>query len=495
MTNTNQSTIEQHLPRKKKSYSGFMAFSFVMMVILSIVALLPLISHDFFPFLRIGEEIIKTGHIPSTEFMTYTRFGNPAVYSYWLSSLFLLAIYKLGGVFFVKIISILCVGGLFTLLWFCLRELKIGTFTSALVLIFIAFDGSLYFYMRPEILTYLLFGIEILIMIRWQKGGERHLWVLPILALLWVNIHGSFIIFFLILFPALIFGSGNRKQLAIFTGISLLSTLFNFYGFELWTNMFSMVNNQSIGLIPREWKPPVNQGWQLNLFFIKLLVTPVLVAISKPKIKIIYWLWYLGFGWMALTAYRYIIWFLPFEALLLSMLIDPFLKKQVVNSNRFQNRNINVVLSVLMLLFPIALLPGVRNKWWPQSPQAFYHATPLEAAIWIKENPQLPDNLWSDFIYSTYLTYEIPQRKVFMSNRLEDFSIDLIEENFQIDRAAYNWQSLLEKYNINMVMPSINNQPDLIKALSYSPEWIEIYRDQQAVIFLRHEQLDNLIIY
>jgi len=491
MTSPNQSTNEQHLPRKGFSTSEFLAFSSAMMIILSIVAMLPLIPNDFFPFLRIGEEIIKTGHIPTTEFMTYTKFGNPADYPYWLSSLFFLGVYKLGGATLTVIISMLCIGGYYSLLWLCLRELKAGLITSGILLILVVLNGALFFTMRPQVLAYPLFGLATLIIIRWQKGEDRHLWVLPLIALLWANIHGSFVVLFFILFPALIFGSGNRKRLVLFTIISLLSTLVNYYGFGVWTNIFSMVNNQSIQLYITEWKPPVNQGWQLNLFFLGFLLIPVLTAMAKPKIKITYWIWYLGFGWMALTSVRYMIWFLPFEALLLSMLIDPFFKKLLGNSRRFQNRTLNVVIGVCFLIFPLTLLPGIRNHWLPQSPPALDDITPVEAAVWLKENPQLPDNWWSDFNFATYFTYELPQRKMFMSNRIQDLSIDLIEDNYQISQAIYNWGSLLEKYDINVVIPGIQQQPDLIKVLSSSPDWREIYRDRQAVIFLRDQPPDN----
>jgi hypothetical protein len=490
MQSPNQSTNEQHLHRKKFSTLEFLLFSSAMMLILSIVALLPLVPIDFFPFLRIGEEIIKTGRIPTTEFITFTQFGNPAVYPYWLSSLFLLGAYKLGGVTLTAIISIICIGGFYSILWLCLRELKTGLITSALIFTFVALVGTLFFTMRPQILVYPLFGLTILIINRWQKGENHHLWALPLIALLWTNFHGSFIVLFFILFPALIFGSGNRNRLTLFTFISLLSTLVNYYGFEVWTNVFSMVNNQSIRLYMTEWKPPVNQGWQFNLFFLGFLLIPVLTALAKPKIKTIYWIWYLGFGWMALTSARYIIWFLPFEALLLSLLVDPFFKKHLGKSSGSQNRTLNLVIGVCCLIFPLTLLPSIRNHWLRQSPPVFEDTVPLEATIWLKENPQLPDNLWSDFDFTSYFSYELPQRKMFMSNRIEDLSIDLIEDNYQIDQATYNWQSLLEKYNINLVIPSIQQQPDLIKALSSSPNWREIYRDQQALIFLRSQPLD-----
>ena len=491
MTSPNRSTNDQHLPRKEFLTSEFLAFSFVMMVILSIVALLPLTPNDFFPFLRIGAEIIKTGHIPTTEFMTFTQFGKPADYPYWLSSLFLLGVYKLGGVTLTAIISMLCIGGYYTLLWLCLRELKTGLITSVFILIPFALIGALFFSTRPQILAYPLFGLAILFIIRWQKGEDRHLWALPLISLLWANLHGSFIVLFFILFPALIFGSENRKRLALFTFISLLSTLVNYYGIEVWTNVFSMVNNQSIRLYITEWKPPINKGWQLNLFFLGFLLIPVLTSAAKQKIKAIYWIWYLGFGWMALTSVRYIIWFLPFEALLLSILINPFFEKILGNSNRFQNRTLNTVIGVCFLIFPLALLPGIRDHWMQQSAPELDEMIPEEATLWLNENPQLPDNLWCDFNYASYFTYELPQRKMFMSNRIEDLSTDLIEDYNQIGWAIYNWQSLLDEYNINMVMPSVKQQPDLIKVLSSAPDWKVIYRDQQAVIFLRNQPLDK----
>ncbi|MBN2088391.1 hypothetical protein JW964_02210 [candidate division KSB1 bacterium] len=486
MTSPNQSINKQNLPHKKFFHSEFLAFSVAMMVILSIVALLPLIPNDFFPFLRIGDEIIRTGHIPTTEFMTFTQFGKPADYFYWLFSLMFFEIYELGGVTLTAVFSMLCIGGYYSLLWLCLRELKTGLIPTILILMLIAQVGALFFPMRPQLLAYPLFGFALLVIIRWQKGENRFLWLLPLIALLWANIHGSFIVFFFVLFPALIFGSGNRKRLALFTFISLISTLVNYYGFKVWTNIFSMVNNQSIRIYIDEWKPPVNQGWQLNLFFLGFLLIPVLTAFAKPKIKIVCWIWYLGFGWMALTSVRYLIWFLPFEALLLSMLINPFFDKLLGNSSRFKNRTLNVVIGVCFLILPLTLLPGVREHWLQQSPPVFDDTIPRDATIWLKENPQLPDNLWCDFNYASYFTYELPQRKMFMSNRVEDLSIDLIEDYNHISQATYNWQSLLEKYDINMVIPSVQEQPDLIEALSSAPDWKEIYRDQQAVIFLRN---------
>ncbi|MRS02470.1 hypothetical protein EG832_04470 [bacterium] len=474
--------IQDEKPRGK---AEFLIFALVMMLMLTIAVLLPLFPNDFWPYVRIGEEIFTSGHIPTTEFMTYTRYGEPAVYLYWLPSLIFWGVSKMGGVTLVGILTALCVGGFYTLLWFCLRELKVGALTSALVLILTGLVGVNFWATRPQLLTYPLFGLALLAVLRWQLKKDRLIWFLPLIAMLWANLHGSFIVLFFLLGPALIFGSGNRKKLLLVALLSLVDTCINYYGFSLWTGMFSMVNNQAIRLYSLEWASPTNDGWQANLFFAMLLAIPVLTAFIKPKINFLYWIWFAGFGWMALSTVRYGVWFLPVEALLLGMILSPLFARHLEGKDRFQNLAFNRVLGILLLFFPLTLLPGLRANWWQQAPSIFSATTPVEAVKWLKANPHYPDNLWSDFTYSTYLTSALPERKLFMTNRFEDFPIEQFEDNKHIAKADYDWQALLDEYGVNLLMPSTEYQPDLIAAALASPVWKEVYRDGQTVIFTR----------
>ena len=271
----------------------------------------------------------------------------------------------------------------------------------------------------------------------------------------------------------------------IFSSIALITTFLNYYSFNIWLYVFRMVNSAVIQLHISEWQPPVNQGWQMNLFFGGLLIIPVLGMIFKPKIKMVYWVWFLGFGWMALTSIRYLIWFLPFYALILSKSIDPLIKRINVKTERFQNRSLNILFGIALLLFPMTLLPGVRQQWLNNPSPIHNHLTPVEATQWLKQNPQLPDNIWSDFNYATYFTYELPQRKLYMSNRIQDVTDDLLADYVQITNAVYNWPQLLEKYQVNTLVLDIENQPNLIEAIQSSMKWDEMYRDQKSIIFTR----------
>ncbi len=138
-----------------------------------------------------------------------------------------------------------------------------------------------------------------------------------------------------------------------------------------------------------------------------------------------------------------------------------------------------------MLCFPLALMPGIRNFWWQQAPPIYNYLTPIDATRWIQQHPQLPGEMWSDFSYSTYLTYALPERKVFMTNRFEDFPAEQIIDERHISQAYDDWEFLMKKYSINLIVASTTTQPDLIAAASSSSDWDEVYRDKQTVLFVR----------
>ncbi|MBP7091570.1 MAG: hypothetical protein KBA59_01600, partial [Anaerolineaceae bacterium] len=90
--------ITSHNPKNKVLSSASFLMLIGLMLMGMLTAIQPLQPNDFFPYVRIGEEIVKTRSIPATEFMTYTQYGKPVEYQYWLPSVILWGISKAGGV-------------------------------------------------------------------------------------------------------------------------------------------------------------------------------------------------------------------------------------------------------------------------------------------------------------------------------------------------------------------------------------------------------------
>lgn len=473
------------LPIKtRSSLTGFMLLSLVLAAIFIVVVLMPLEPSDYWTYLRIGDQIMTTKTIPTTEFMTYTSGGQPATYSYWLASLLMLGIYKAGGLTLTALVMGLCVVALYTFVWLCLRELKLGPVSASLVVLITALMGSNNWSTRPQNFALPLFGLMLLILLKWQHQRNKMLWLLPIVSVLWVNLHGSFILLFVILFSALIFGSGSRKALSLAILVSLAATLINPYGFQLWSNTAAMIGNYLIKTYSNEWQPPMNQGWQLNLFFGSLLVTALAAAFSKVRVNLLWWVLFLGFGWMALSSIRYVLWFSVVEALLLAQLTAPWLERYLDRRTFFPQQTFNLILGILILVLPLAFLPGIRQQWWTQAPDSLTDTTPVQAVEWISAHPELPEHIWANWVASIYMSYALPERPVWITNRIEDFDEQIFLDNKRLMRASYDWQRILEGYGVNVLMLDLAYEKPLITAVTSASGWSEVYRDERQVIFL-----------
>ena len=472
-------------PARQNSYSGFLILSLVLAVIFIIVVLMPLEPSDYWTYLRIGQEIIRIHALPSTEFMTFTSGGHPAVFSYWLPSLALLGIYKLGGLTLTALIMGVCVVLCYVFFWLCLRNLKLGSISSGLVLLLVALMGSNNWSTRPQNFVLPLFGASLYLLVRWFRGQDRELWLFPLISVLWVNLHGSFILLFVLLFSALIFGGGDRKKLLWITLASAAATLMNPYGFGLWKNTLGMIGNPMINKYSYEWQPPANNGWQLNLFFATLLIIALAAAFSKVRLKPIWWVWFLGFGWMALSSIRYVIWFSMVSVLLLAQLALPWLDRFVDRKPVLQQKLFNLILGVLILVFPLSCLPGIRQLWWTQAPANVTDTTPVKAVEWMKSQPNLPEQVWANWAASIYMSYALPEHKVWITNRIEDFDEQIFVDNRKLMSGSYDWQAILDKYGVKtLLLDRANNKP-LIKAVNSSNDWKQVYQDDLMSIYER----------
>ena len=70
----------------------------VLLVILSIAYLLPVDPNDYWWYMRIGRETLKTGAVPVVDSLSYTQSGQPVIYHSWLSAVLLAKIFQLGGI-------------------------------------------------------------------------------------------------------------------------------------------------------------------------------------------------------------------------------------------------------------------------------------------------------------------------------------------------------------------------------------------------------------
>ncbi len=465
----------------------FLWLSIALLFLLPIAFFLSIPPHDYWWYVRLGRDIMETGIVPRVDTFSYTYPGRPIYYQPWLSAVTFWLAYSLGGATLTFLLRSVSIGIAYALIWTLMRAAGTEPRIATLLTIIMGLSSSMNWSMRPQILAYPLFALMLWILWHWQNGRAKFIWLLPLATLLWANLHGSFVLAFVLMGSALIFSEGNRKQLAIWLGISLVVTVFNPRGIFVWKFVPDMLNSASDQLYATEWRPPVNTGWQMNIFFAWLLLFIPLAAFSPRRLSRLDWIWFLGFGWLATSGLRYVIWFMFIMAVYTGTLLTELIKRFVQQpAAAISKPALNYILGITLLLLPLMMLPGIRESWWKDSPPPYHlPSTPIAATEWLKTYPDLPGPLFAEYTFGSYLTFALPSRLLWIDNRFNAYPPEHWEKYQTISSAKYNWELLLNKDKINLLLLSLHTQTLLVQAVETSDQWCEKYRDKDAVIFSR----------
>ncbi len=97
--------------------------------------------------------------------------------------------------------------------------------------------------------------------------------------------------------------------------------------------------------------------------------------------------------------------------------------------------------------------------------------------------------MFAEYTFSSYLTFALSSRPVWIDNRFHVYPPEHWEKYLAISSAKPQWENLLEKDKINLLMLSLHSQPTLVEVVEESNQWCEQYRDKYAVIFSRCEPI------
>jgi hypothetical protein len=444
---------------------------------------------DYWWYLRLGKDIVSGGIIPNVDTYSYTHAGEPIINLTWLSAVFLWLTYSSGGITFTFLLRGLLIGLTYGLLWILIRQCGLGVRIASLLVIAAGLSGSNNWSLRPQMFILPIFVLTLLILWEWQYGHKKIVWVLPIISVLWANLHGSFLLIFILVIPAILFGKGVRKTLIVWTFAAFLTTFINPYGYNLWTSVLrSLISPHSLNL-STEWFPPTNQGWQMNIFFGWLLLLIPLASISTKKLGVVEWLWLLGLGWLSLSGLRFVIWELFIFTLCTAQLLTGVNVQWIEYSNMPKSSIKNFLIGLLILTLSLIALPGLREKFGVMEPSPINPDTPIAAATWLADHDELPGPIWNDVSYGSYLIFALPSRPVWIDTRFEMIYPASEYLKFrEIARADPAWENLLLEDGVNLLFLSLVNQPRLVQTIESSNQWCEQYRDDVAVIFSRCER-------
>ena len=255
----------------------------------------PQLDPDAWWHLAIGDSIASTGAIPSTEQFSWLTAGDPFVAHSWLWDLLLAWAWRFGGATGTSLLIVPVTALVVWLLWHMLRLAAPGVPPlGRAVLVLAAVVVTLPTWApRAQTLDVAFVLATVLVLARYLKfGARRGLVALPVLGLLWANLHGSAIL----AFPACVavalvalpigerWSAWPRRRVWPLTvaGLAGLSAmLLNPYGVRLLSYPFDRGVASAFSPAIVEWRSPDFGAVELMPFRL-LLAGLLLVAISFP---------------------------------------------------------------------------------------------------------------------------------------------------------------------------------------------------------------------
>jgi hypothetical protein len=449
------------------------------------------VDPDLWWHLRVGEKILATHQVPTSDPYSFTVSGAPWMAYEWLGETFFAAVARLGGIPALDLLLI-ALSSAIVIGLYIFATLRTGNSKAAFIATAILFpiaNGS--FTLRPQMLGYLFLIFTLIALEAARRKVFWPLWLLPPLFLLWVNTHGSFIVGLGVIFVYWLCGlkrfrlGGIQGEAWLRTERLRLELVFLFclavlpltpYGTRLAVYPFDMVFSQPINVSSiAEWQPmPFNlPGGKI---FLGLLLAFLLTQIALP------FLWrleevvlYVGGTVLAALHVRFVLLFVPFFVPILAAIFA----RWVPGYQRAKDKYIlNALLMTAAAVGFVHYFPS-RDKLNARVEERF----PVQAVEYIRQH-SVPEPMLNTYGFGGYLVWA--GQKVFIDGRGDLYERGgVLSDYMHISRLKPGTLAVLQSYRLRSCL--LERDEPLATLLSTVPGWKRVYADKLSALFIREE--------
>jgi hypothetical protein len=437
-------------------------------------------DNDLYGHLRFGLDILEAHAIPQNDPYSYLTAGQRWINHEWLSEVSFAFVYKLlGPVGLVGFKTIICLGigciSYFYLIGFGLSGRRALIALCALL----ASGASFIQFIRPQLFTYLMFLLLLLVIKQADAGNNRSLWLSAPIMLLWANLHGGYLagigVIVLWAILAILLESGAALKIALPTITAVLITLVNPYGLRLPIFLLRTAT------IPRpeiiEWQP-INFTQIHGLVYLVLLAVSCLgyrfakASRSRPLFLLLATL-----ALYCLTAVRH----LPLFGLATIIIAAPHFA--TIWNTPDKPLRLPKAAALLPLLFSLVLLVPIWRNFSCMATSSNELVFPAKAVGLIKASG-VAGNLATEFNWGEYVIWHLgPEIKVSIDGRRETvYSTPTYRMSLQYTYGSGDWDKLLTEYKTDMAL--IQTNKPTYNLMTLLPDWSLIFKDSVSALFV-----------
>ena len=458
-----------------------------------------LFSTDVWWHLRTGLWILQNHTLPRTGL--FSQYPNlPWIASSWGYEVLLAAAYKLFG---LRAIPIFLMGlrvalAVVTFLLARAGRANVGTavFLSAIAQYVISSLQPV-----PAVLSILFFGLELAVLVQSRRSGElRSLFWLPLLFIVWANLHIQFVIGLLLLGVFLIalflehalliagvtFLSERMRplplsQVSAIAALSLLCTFATPYTIHLLPDfvkgLYSSVSFQyGAEMRAMSFRRPQE-------FVLMLLVMAAFFALGRRRSLELFELMALVAGTALAFRIQRDAWIAVLPAI--AVLADGFHLERIGSDAwsliPWRQKSLAAALTTTIFIAASLHLPD-RTNLMNKISEHF----PVKACDFITRN-HLPQPLFSTYSWGGFLTWYLPEYPVAIDSRVDLFGDELLNSYFQVitGKERLETNPILASARTLLLEQHSGMADALIRLPMLSSQYRKLYSDDLAVVFVR----------
>ncbi|MDP3941600.1 MAG: hypothetical protein Q8Q49_04820 [bacterium] len=484
-----------------KFYSFLLFLLILILVFVGYFHRVTAFTQDLGRHILIGNIIVSTHSIPQTNLLSYTYPDFPFLNHHWLSEVVFALLAKTGtlGLLMVStIVALLAFGSIFL---YAYKKIGVSACIVSLLLLPILFERT---DIRPELLSFLLFALFLIILFKNRERQTKLVYLLPLLMLIWVNVHIYFFTGLLLIVLFLTDGiitkkrnilcNYNRSLLTLLI-LSLLTTFLNPHGLQgvlyplsAFKNYgYTIEENQNIFLLD-------SLGFHKTsvvYFKITAILLFILLLFRLRKAKPIDWLLTITFTCAGALAVRNLPLFslavlIPF-ATNLSGIVEYFMPnpKKTMSQKQILPVHLLFILLIAVSLWHITTIAKKNQFGFSEDPGAskavdFFQANHLRGPI------------FNNFDIGSYLAYRLyPSEKVFVDGRPEAYPASFFQNVYiPLQENPDTFTKIERQYQFNTILFSHTDQTPwaegFLKSILRNTTWRVIYLDQTVLILVKN---------
>jgi hypothetical protein len=471
-----------------------------------IIALAPRIDTDYWWHLKVGQYIANHHVVPSHDFMSFTMVGHSWTDHEWLAELALFGLYRLGGLWGPDVFFAILITATFSLLYLNITQRNIHRVLATFIVAMAFMASSASWGPRIQMVTLFFLAAYGLILQRFAQTRDRRLLVaLPLLMLVWTNLHGGFVLGLVIVTLNLAGewlnrvtrreGAWERDDLKVLLYALIAAaaiTIVNPNGVrQLLYPLTFVLPNAYTNLIEESASPnfhmPVMMVFEAMLL---LLVTSLLI--TRERLNWTHLFVIVAFTHLAFSQVRNVaVWSVVVTPLLAYYIqaTGPRLKElfpQFSYRRRPVAGRTGQILNLVLLLMVLVVYVGEGTHFINRQTMrtAETSAYPTRAIAYLQHH-HLPQRVFVSYGWGGYLLWHLfPTYRDYMDSRADTlYNKSILNGYLSLYAASPAWRSTLQTYRIQDVL--VEPGAPIAQVLAGDKQWRLAYHDGGSVLYVR----------